>query len=165
MINFYRRFVQNSLKTLMPLYDLLAEYNKFQKNALINWMLEQEQAFNKSENDLAQAALLAYSAPNAEIFLAADASDTAVAAVLYQKIDNQLVEPLVFFSKRLDRAQIKWTIFSRELLAIYLGAKHFSPISCKEPISLFKLITKQLSMLLPAADQEISLEKFVICIT
>ena len=89
-------------------------------------MLEEEQAFNMSKNDLAQAALLAYPAPNAEIFLAADTSDTAVDAVLYQKIDNRLVEPLGFFSNRLDRAQIKWTIFSRELLAIYLGAKHFS---------------------------------------
>ena len=66
----------------MPLYDLLAEHNKLPKNVLINWTLEQEQAFNKSKNDLAQAALLAYPAPKAEIFLAADASDTAVAAVL-----------------------------------------------------------------------------------
>ena len=74
----------------MPLYHLLAEHNKLPKNALINWTLEQEQAFNKSKNDLAQAALLAYPAPNAEIFLTADASDTAVAAVLFQKIDNQL---------------------------------------------------------------------------
>ena len=70
----------------MPLDDLLAGAPK---NALINWTLEQEHAFNKPKNDLAQAALLAYPVPNAEIFLAADASDTAV---LYQKIDNQLVD-------------------------------------------------------------------------
>ena len=54
MINFYRRFVQNSANTLMPLYDLLAEHKKLPKNAMINWTIEQEQAFNKSKNDLAQ---------------------------------------------------------------------------------------------------------------
>ena len=37
MINFYSRFVHNSAKTLMPLYDLLAEHNELPKNALINW--------------------------------------------------------------------------------------------------------------------------------
>ena len=112
----------------MALYDLLAEHNKLQKNALINWTIEQEHDFNKSKNDHAQlAALLAYSAPNAEIFLAVDTSDTAVVAVLYKKLTtNCMVEPVGFFSKRLDRAQIKWTIFSRELLEISLGANHFS---------------------------------------
>ena len=164
MINFYRWFVQNSANILMRLYDLLAEHNKLPKNAMINWMLEQEQAFNKSKNDLAQAAFLAYPAPNAEIFLAADASDTAVAAVLYQKIDNQLVEPLGLFSKRLDRAQIKWTIFSRQFWQ-YTSVPSTCHIPCKESVSLFKPITKQLSMLMPAVGQEISLEKFVTCIT
>ena len=84
----------------MPLYDLLAEHNKLPKNALINWTLEQEHALNMSKNDLAQAALPAYPAPNAEISLAANDSDTAVAEVLYQKIDNQLVEPLGFFFQK-----------------------------------------------------------------
>ena len=31
-----------------------------------------------------------------------------------------------FFSRRLNSSQLKWTIFSRELLAVYLAAKHFS---------------------------------------
>ena len=44
MINFYRRFL---CKKLMPLYYLLAEHNKLPKNALLNWTLEQEHAFNK----------------------------------------------------------------------------------------------------------------------
>ena len=35
------------------------------------------------------------------------------------------MRPLGFFSRRLNKSQIKWTIFSRELLAVYLAAKHF----------------------------------------
>ena len=49
-----------------------------------------------------------------------------MAAVLYQKIQYNLVEPLWFSSERLYKAQINWIIFSRELLALYISAKHFS---------------------------------------
>ena len=60
------------------------------------------------------------------LYLAADASDTAVAAVLYQKFAAIGMRPLGFFSRRLNTSQLKWTIFSRELLAVYLAKKHFS---------------------------------------
>ena len=36
------------------------------------------------------------------------------------------MRPLGFFSRRLNSSQLIWTIFSRELLAVYLAAKHFS---------------------------------------
>ena len=36
------------------------------------------------------------------------------------------MRPLGFFSRRLNSSQLKWTIFSRELLAVYLATKHFS---------------------------------------
>ena len=49
------------------------------------WSSEQLQAFKKSKTDLANASYLAYPAPDEPLYLAANASDTAVAAVLYQK--------------------------------------------------------------------------------
>ena len=36
------------------------------------------------------------------------------------------MRPVGFFSRRLNSSQLKWTIFSRKLLDIYLAAKHFS---------------------------------------
>ena len=36
------------------------------------------------------------------------------------------MRPLGFFSRHLNASQLKWTIFSREVLAIYLTTKHFS---------------------------------------
>ena len=96
------------------------------QNARISWSSEQLEAFNKSKTDLADASYLAHPAPNEPLYLAADASDTAVAAVLYGKSAANGMRPLGFFSRRLNSAQLKWTLFSRELLAVYLATKHFS---------------------------------------
>ena len=126
MINFYRRFVQNSAQTLQPLYDLIKKHNTLPKNAKIDWTKEQLHAFEKSKSDLANATLLAYPDPDKPLYLAADASDSSVAGVLFQKTTDNHMQPLGFFSRRLNTAQIKWTIFSRELLAVYLATKHFS---------------------------------------
>jgi hypothetical protein len=34
-------------------------------------------------------------------------------------------QPLAFFSKKLDSAQLNYSAFYRELLAAYLGLRHF----------------------------------------
>ena len=85
MINFCRHFVPRSAETLQPLYDLIKILNSQPKHTKINWSSEQLQAFAKSKTDLANASYLAYPAPDQSLYLAADALDTAVAAVLYQK--------------------------------------------------------------------------------
>ena len=125
MINFYRRFVPRSAEILQPLYNLIKTLNTLPKNATITWNSEQLQAFNKSKTDLADASYLAYPTPDEPLYLAADASDTAVAALLYQRSAALWMRPLCFFSRHLDASQLKWTIFSRELLAVYLATKHF----------------------------------------
>ena len=85
MIIFYRRFVPRSAETLQPLYNLLKDLNSLPKNARISWSSEQLQAFQRSKTDLADASYLAYPAPDEPLYLADDASDTAIAIVLYQK--------------------------------------------------------------------------------
>lgn len=45
-------------------------------------------------------------------------------AVLQQKIDNNWY-PLSFFSKTFNKAQKKYSVYNRELLAIYEAEKHF----------------------------------------
>ena len=115
-----------SAETLQLLYDLLKELNTLPKNAKMSWSREQLQAFHKSKTDLADASYLAYPAPDEPLYLAADASDTAVAAVLYQKAATIGMQPLGFFSRHLNSSQLKWTIFSRKLLTVYLATKHFS---------------------------------------
>ena len=51
-----------------------------------------------------------------------DASDTAVGAVLQQKVDGQWY-PIVFYSKRLTPPETRYSAFDRELLAVCLAIK------------------------------------------
>ncbi len=53
-----------------------------------------------------------------------DASSSAVGAVLQQRVAAGW-QPLAFFSKELDSAQLNYPAFDREWLAAYLGLRHF----------------------------------------
>ena len=57
--------------------------------------------------------------------LTVDASNVALGAELAQKDRNGKWKPIAFFSRRLQRAEKKYSAFDRELLAIYASIKHF----------------------------------------
>ena len=82
------------------------------------------QAFDNIKKALAKATLLAHPRHDAPISLTTDASDRAVGAVLQQWTDESW-EPLAFFSKKLRPPEQKYSAFDRELLALYLGIRHF----------------------------------------
>ena len=49
-----------------------------------------------------------------------DASTSAVGGMLQQVIDGH-AKPLAFFSKTLNSVQVSYSVFNRELLAMYLS--------------------------------------------
>ncbi|BHF76143.1 hypothetical protein SprV_0501924100 [Sparganum proliferum] len=83
-------------------------------------------AFEEAKKALADATMLHHlsSDAHAQLMLTPDASSSAVGAVLHQQVNNQL-QPLAFFSQKLQPAQTRYSTFSRELLAIYLAIRHF----------------------------------------
>lgn len=123
MINFYRRFLPQAVNHQAPLVQLIPG-NKKNDNTPIEWTDTTINHFNECKKSLANATLLVHPAPNAQIALSTDASDTAVGAVLHQIIDDQF-QPLGFFSLKLTPPQQKYSTYDRELLAIYLGIRHF----------------------------------------
>lgn len=123
MVNFYRRSLQHAAATQQPLMALLHNGKKNDKTPIV-WNNALEDAFNKVKNDLANTTLLAHPSQNAPLYLATDASDTAIGAVLQQRKKNKM-EPLGFFSRALTQAQKSYSTFDRELLAIYEGIRHF----------------------------------------
>nr|VZH99319.1 unnamed protein product [Spirometra erinaceieuropaei] len=82
--------------------------------------------FEEAKKALADAIMLHHlsSKAHAQLILTTDASSSAVGAVLHQQVNNQL-QPLAFFSQKLQPAQTRYGTFSRELLAIYLAIRHF----------------------------------------
>ena len=151
LINFYHRFIPHCAQ-LQPLHKLLTPKNK-QKD--IHWTDETSQAFTTVKQSLIQATLLVHPKPDTLTNIISDASDNAVGAMLQQFINDQWC-PVAFFSKKLKLAETKYSIFDRELLAVYLTIKRFrhfvegcqfSVITDHKPLT-FALFTK-LSKLTP----------------
>nr|VZI45142.1 unnamed protein product [Spirometra erinaceieuropaei] len=115
MVNFYRRFLPNCADTILPLTNLLSGSKRtFELTLAALTSFEQVKAL------LADATLLTHFHADAPISLMVDASNVAVGAVLQQSLPDSTV-PLAFFSKKLSKAETRYSTFGRELLAAYLA--------------------------------------------
>ncbi|BHF82983.1 hypothetical protein SprV_0802612400 [Sparganum proliferum] len=115
MVNFYRRFLPNCADTILPLTSLLSGSKRtFELTSAALTSFEQVKAL------LADATLLTHFHADAPISLMVDASNVAVGAVLQQSLLDPTV-PLAFFSKKLSKAETRYSTFGRELLAAYLA--------------------------------------------
>ena len=124
LVNFYRRFLPGVAETLRPLTDALRGGKRGADK--LCWSAGDQHAFEAAKAALAAAALLAHPRQGAILSLAVDASATHVGASLQQRDPSAAAwEPLGFYSKKLDAAQLKYSAFDRELLACYLGIRHF----------------------------------------
>ena len=124
MINFYRRFIPAAAKLLSPLTDVLKGGPS--GSTRVEWTPEMVQSSEAARSALANAALLAHPDPAAELALVTDASATHVGAVLQQRASQfSPWQPLSFYSKKLDKPQLKHSAFDRELFAVFAGIRHF----------------------------------------
>ena len=124
MINYYRRFIPQCAKILEPIHKLLKNSKKGVKTS-VEWTEKAETAFSEAKSALAKFTLLTHPIPSAKLILTVDASSIACGASLEQIDDNNLRIPLSFFSKALTERERKYSAFGRELLAAYLGVKHY----------------------------------------
>merc|ERR1739844_461506 len=121
MINFYHSFIFHAAHALRPLYQALT--GKPKPKPLV-WTKEMEDSFTTTKEALANATLLHHPVQGAITALSTDASDTALGAVLEQRIGKNW-QPLGFFSKELHKAELKYATFDRELLGIHSAIRHF----------------------------------------
>lgn len=122
MLNFYRDCLPNQADLQNELNTYLHNKKKNDKT-LINWTPAAEEAFEKCRQSISNATTLAYPSSN-NLVIMTDASDHSLGAVLQQKIDN-VWKPLAFFSKTMSATQRRYSVYDRELLAIYAAVKHF----------------------------------------
>ena len=123
LLNFYGCFIPKADKLLAPLTEVL----KGSPNATIKLLWSQPMLTSSSKLSLASAAELAHPSSVAELALVADAtcSSSHVGAALHPSCFNSsLWEPLGFFSKKLDRAQVSYSTFDRKLLAAFSAIRY-----------------------------------------
>nr|VZI27511.1 unnamed protein product [Spirometra erinaceieuropaei] len=122
MVNYYHRFLPHGATILQPLNSLLTHSKK-----TLVMTEEAVRSFNDVKAALVDAKLLAHPRSDAQLTLMTDTSSTAVGASLQQTVRGVL-QPLAFFSKKLSPAETRYSVFGRELLAVYLYIRHFRHI-------------------------------------
>ena len=92
----------------------------------IQWLADILTAFNLAKNSLSTTAELSHPSLPAKLALVANARTTHVGAALHQQHHpGGPWEPLGFFSKKMDSAQVSYSTFYRELLAAFSAVWHF----------------------------------------
>lgn len=123
MLNFYRRFTPHAADHQTILHQMHKNCKKSDKTPL-SWTSEALSAFEKSKNDLANAALLVHPHSSFPLSLTVDASNSALGAVVEQ-YENGIWKPLSFFSRKFTPSETKYSTYDRELLGIYSAVKYF----------------------------------------
>ncbi|XP_052743759.1 uncharacterized protein LOC112047118 isoform X1 [Bicyclus anynana] len=123
MLNFYRLSIPKAAEMQAPLNAYLHNSKKRDKT-LITWTETALNAFDRCKQAINETVTLSYPDTCASLILMTDASDSCVGSALHQHVNNKL-EPLGFFSKKLTETQKRYSTYDRELLAIYMGIKHF----------------------------------------
>jgi hypothetical protein len=90
----------------------------------LQWTAAAQEAFQQDKRLLAATVPLQHPAPNAELSLVTDASDTQIGGVMQQKSKDHW-QPLGFFSRKLTDTESRYSTFDCELLAAQEAIKHF----------------------------------------
>ncbi|GBM38058.1 Transposon Ty3-G Gag-Pol polyprotein [Araneus ventricosus] len=132
IFNFYRCFIPKAAHILAPIVQFLEGHTNKKKSRSsvcklseqLKWNENAEQAFIAAKNAIAEATLLRYPIPGAQLSLWVDASDVAIGGTLSQLSQGKW-EPIAFFSMKLNKSHQKWSIYDKELFSIYSAIRKF----------------------------------------
>ena len=110
--NFYRRFIYNFSRIVMPLTRLT------KKDVPWEWTSECQKAFDTLRTAFTSDVVLAHYDPEKRIVVETDASDYVSAGILSQYDDDEVLRPIAYFSRKHTPAECNYEIFDKELLAI-----------------------------------------------
>lgn len=137
MVNYYKSLWPRRSATMAPLTELTG------KGVPFKWTTDHSKAFKEVKNMIAQDAMLVHPNFNKPFVVQTDASKEQIGGVVSQ--DDK---PIGFFSRKLSKAQLKYTVMEKELLGIVETLKYLE-IFCSEIKSLFILIIRTSLMIHP----------------
>jgi hypothetical protein len=117
--NFYRRFIKDYSKIAAPLMELT------KKDVTYKWNDAARKAFETLKQAFTRAPVLITFDPDQPITVETDASDYALGAVLSQPGKDGKLQPVAYYSKKLQPAELNYEIYDKELLAIVCAFKEW----------------------------------------
>ncbi|UYV65945.1 hypothetical protein LAZ67_3005963, partial [Cordylochernes scorpioides] len=118
LVNYYGKFIPNLPDLLRPLHELLHKKNCW------SWTKECEEAIEKCKSSITSERVLVPYDTTLPLFLATDASQIGIGAVLSHVIGGQ-ERPIMFASRTLSGAERNYSQIEREALAIIYGVTKF----------------------------------------
>ena len=122
MVNFYRKFLQNGVKHLSPLYAATS-------GKVLLWTKECTKEFEWAKVALTSAAILAYQdfLETTRITVTTDASATGMGAVLSQ-VQAGVEQEIAYAGVSFNDAQKCYSATDKELAAMRFAVQHFAAI-------------------------------------
>ena len=134
LVNYYRRSIRSCSELIAPLWTIIGSKTKEEP---LEWTDEAESAFEQVKLATAAAIEVRHPVPGAPLQLVTYASKFAVGATLEQVIRG-VAEPIGLYSAKLDKNKDSYSVYDKELEAIYRGIKHFSHLLNGQ---VFKVLT------------------------
>ena len=123
--NYYRKMIRNFSLISAPLTTLTKGGNIKGKRSSppIIWNKKAEEAFEELKKRLTSDIILHYPDYSKPFLLYTDSSGIATGGCLMQSSDQNILRPILYFSKKLTPTQQNWTVSEQELLAILQGLR------------------------------------------
>lgn len=129
LASYYRRFVRGFSCIATPLFRLQ------QKDSNFAWTPDCEQAFSRLKEALTESPILTPPDPSLPFLLDTDASDVGMGAVLSQ-VGPEGEKVVAYFSRTFNKAERRYCVTRRELLAIVRAISHFRYYLCGLPFTV-----------------------------
>lgn len=121
LANWFTDFIPDYAKTALPLTNLL------RKDEQWKWTTTEQAALNSLIDEIQGDAVLALFDAEKPVEVFTDASDFAVGGWIGQKDDTGALTPIVFYSRKLKKAELNYSVTDKELLAIVTLADAHRP--------------------------------------
>ena len=128
LVGYYRCFCRNFSSVVAPLTDMLKAKAKYM------WSSECQKAFESVKALICNAPVLAAPQWEKPFKLEVDASFVGAGAVLSQPDDLGVDKPVSFFSRKLNKHQLNYSVIEKETLALILALQHFSVYVSSVPV-------------------------------
>ena len=119
-VNYYRRFVKDCAQISRPLYQLT------ERNRPFNWTIQCQESFEALRRALVSAPVLVFPDCCKAFILDTDASNQGVGAVLSQEHNGE-EHVVAYASRSLTKAERRYSVTRKELLAVVTFLNHFRP--------------------------------------
>jgi RNase H-like domain found in reverse transcriptase/Reverse transcriptase (RNA-dependent DNA polymerase)/Integrase zinc binding domain/Integrase core domain/gag-polyprotein putative aspartyl protease len=118
--SWFRKFIPNFSAVVAPITDLIKK-----KPSKIQWNPEAQQAFETLKTLLISSPILVQPRYDRKFYVECDGSDLGIGAVLMQKDEEDQDHVISYFSRKLTKAERKFSVTERECLAVIEAIKKF----------------------------------------